>query len=429
MDDGTEFENDSLTMAAGNTHLQSSQPVVETISGVVALDWWEVGACVQWNCDPTIPPQKSFSELKEMKEICQGSRRAQFLSVGTNHWQLLGKGRGGGKGAYFPYQLTCEGITVACGSEGGKSRLFPNFTYTVSGEACLMIGVPESEQRVTELLKFLGGKFTDRWCRRIDICLDTLYPNLCEDLSKLCTAGCSIGSIRTKSIFLQPSGLNGVAVGQGSAVQIRIYDKLKELHLKSESYQMEMIAKRWGGELPKSATRIEYQIRRAFLAQYGIKSADEVLKRLPDIVSRITQFESHPTFAVTTEPPDRENNHQSRASINPHWAGVVRRFQEGIGKSLNPLKRVEGGMLNNQKACKMIMGFATSSAANSGAMIESFDDAIEWIRHLCLVNGIDDNQWKGKWELKAKTKNLPLNSHRYQSNWEVDREDVDGPRQ
>lgn len=433
MDDDIENENDSQLLTAGaapsNTHLQTSQPSIIPIPGTVSIDWWEVGACVKWNFDPTFPSQKTFKQLGEMKEACQVTRQPQFLTVETNHWHLLGKGRGGGKGAYFPFQLVCEGITVAFGQDGGKSRQYPNFAYTASGETCLLVGVPEVERRIADLLLFLGGKFADRWCRRIDICLDTLYPDLCETLSNLTTTGCSIGSIRAKAAYLTGNGLSGVAIGQGSSVQIRIYDKLRELPKKSELYQLEILANRWGGEIPKSATRIEYQVKKDFLTQHSLKTADEVLRRLPDLVARLTQLEPRPTFAITTEPPDRENNHQSRAAIHPLWAGVSRSFQEGIGKSLHPLKRVERGMLNNHKAIQMIVGFIISSSVNSRVRIARFEDAVDWFQHLCITNQISDDLLKNKWDLKAKSKNLTENPRQFEDKWEVDREDVDGPRQ
>ncbi|ADG67840.1 hypothetical protein Plim_2011 [Planctopirus limnophila DSM 3776] len=431
MDDETEFENDSLTMAAGaassNTHLQTSQPV-ESISGIVAIDWWEVGACALWSTSSKSACGKFFPKLEELRAASQDTKQPQFIQIGNNVWQVMAKGRGGGKGAYYRYQLSCEGISVALGAQGGQSRLFSNFAYTIPGEACLLLGVPESEKRIQDVLTYFGGTFTDRWIRRIDLCLDTLYPDLCLTFCKLLLSGYYVGSTRDYALYRSAGNTSGFGTTSSSGIQIRVYDKLTELSKKSEAYQLEMYANRWGGEIPSSATRIEYQIRKEYLALFGIKTLDEAVKRLPDIIRRVTQFEPNPHFGFTTSVPDRANNHQSRATIHPLWAAVIHKFQQFAGTSQTPLKRVDRGNLNNRRAHQMISGFLTTSAAKSGYPIKNLSDAQNWLKELSERNNFTDTDWKLKGEMKAKSENQSMDSHRYQSNWEVDREDVDGPR-
>ena len=100
-----------------------------------------------------------------------------------------------------------------------------------------------------------------------------------------------------------------------------------------------MIDRRWGGQKPDHATRIEFQLSRACLRDFGIDSPSQFMKSIGTIVLEL----SFNWFRLTAEAVDRKNNHQSRALTHPVWEEIqgafVKCFIDAFAEPLSPIHR------------------------------------------------------------------------------------------
>jgi hypothetical protein len=194
----------------------------------------------------------------------------------------------------------------------------------------------------------------------------------------------------------------GFAIGTSKRLRVSIYDKVFDCisNNRDSAYCEAMKEKRWGG-LPRSATRVEWQMRRTYLKQYGLESVGELKKRLPDLFAKITGDEGI-GFRITAYEPDRKNSHQSRVPHHPIWNRVIEIGREAIGEALEPLKRIQRDNLDESKALRQALGYLTSIAARHEVVVESVADIGRLIEELCRRLGISDSEIAERWERKAK---------------------------
>lgn len=84
-----------------------------------------------------------------------------------------------------------------------------------------------------------------------------------------------------------PNGPTGFTVYSANLV-VRFYDKLLLVFKKPDEEVLQfMKAKRWHDEFPPCATRVELQMQRAMMHNYGLETTAETLGRVPDIVTKV----------------------------------------------------------------------------------------------------------------------------------------------
>jgi|GEM_PF-1807802 len=364
---------------------------------VVAIDWLEESMRITWDETSDEP----LFRLQELVETARDNNSPEQYELAGQLVSVHPIGIGSGRQQRLEFRLDWPGVMLAFSRKGGQDRQHANLQLKITGEACLLIGAMKCRQQAEQMIEELGGYSTDRWIRRIDVCLDLPDVDLCEWMLPAFLDQRFLSSASRWNPWDGRQGCSGFTVGNMKSLTLNVYDKLRSTLKQSEAYQLGMRQNRWGGCVPKSATRIEYQIRKMWMDQFQISQSKEVFQSLPAILHRLTEPEKRPFFVMTTSKIDRVNKHQSRAERHPDWMKVVGTFRTLIGTPTEPLRKIERGQLTCLKAGQMALGYLTSFAAQTGRLIETASDLLDTAKALFEINGFSDEMIHSKWLKKA----------------------------
>ena len=416
----------SAGASAGNTHLLSSQwsdvssplttekiilslvlhpdaysgPVVQSDSypgAVFSIDWLETGGLVHW-----YETTDTLRQIERLREAAKAGNEPEPYVLGNQEVLVQPTGIGSGKQQHLSYRIEWPGVMLAFDTRNQDSRQHANFYLKIMGQACLVDGALATLAKAEEIIKELGGTLHDDWVKRIDLALDLPDVDLQEVFLPAFRETHFVASGSQWNAWDGKQGCTGFTIGTQSRCKLNVYDKLAETKKKDELYQLAMQQNRWGGRVPKSATRIEYQLRKPWLDQFCLTTTEHVLKLLPAIVARLTELEKRPFFALTAQAVDRKNKHQSRCPRLPAWIKAVRTFQDLAGEPSEPLKRVQRSRIDGRKGTLSAVGYLQSIAAQSGRCVSNASDLIEFLREQIDRNEITDADLQIKWEKKAR---------------------------
>ncbi|MBI1348988.1 hypothetical protein GC163_22175 [bacterium] len=344
-----------------------------------------------------------FDELERLQKMAEYHRAPYPLAMGDGCWLVYERGMGSGPSVHYEFRLEYLGVTIGLSSRADSSRHLSNFYIKIPGESCVIHGAEELRRRIFNFFESFDLDLVDEWIRRIDICLDLSEWNWDDTFAVACEAKQYVGTIRNTAPYRIGQETTGLTAQTGT-LKLTIYDKLRETFAKkSEAYQQAMIQTRWGGKVPASATRIEYQIRRGWFAdKEGFKTTQGVLDRLADVISHITRFESHPPFVLTSTVPDRKGRHQDRAEVLPDWRRAIEAMRELAGQPRRPVERLNRSMMTAIKSVQNAIGYILTAASQLELVVENVGDLEAVFHELLECNAIDDEVLSLKWSDKAR---------------------------
>jgi hypothetical protein len=156
----------------------------------------------------------------------------------------------------------------------------PNFCLKQTGRGCLLVGAVEANERAEVFISALGGVPIELKMSRGDLCLGIV--NLSAfDLHDLVKRGHFItsASMVRPAIDYVMDKVTGFYAGK-APLYLTIYDKVAERMGKVDQlYNQALIDRRWHGQIPSIAARIEYQLRRKWLLTKGISTPRDFLER------------------------------------------------------------------------------------------------------------------------------------------------------
>lgn len=369
------------------------------LQGVFSCDWYESAGVVVW--DRRSSPV--FDEIERCQRQAEEHRQPVPCSLGDGQIFVHANGMGSGRSSRLEFRLEWCGVTIGLSARNEATRKLSNFYLKIPGEACLLQGSHEARTQVATWLEQWGGQLQDEWIRRLDLALDVIDLPLDRTIFPAFKAEQFLTTAHRNTFYRATDSVTGFGVGNGETVLLRVYDKLKEVQGKCNPvYSRAMVDRRWGGNVPQAAARIEYQMRGDYFRQLGLKAAMDVDVRLPDIVGRLTQTEQRPFFMLTDVVPDRKGRHQDRANILPEWASIITLLREQVGRPRQALKRLDRNLIDLKRSCSMIVGYLTSVAASSGSVVENRDDLHATLSDLLERNEVQDDQIRLKYEDKAR---------------------------
>ncbi|WP_077027724.1 hypothetical protein [Fuerstiella marisgermanici] len=368
------------------------------LKGKAAIDWFELAACIQWDESKAGP---WFKRLLEVREVAQEHRRPATLTIGTDMVAVATGGIGGGRDAYKEIQLTWNDVRVGLSERNGATRQFSNGSLQVSGSPCLVTGAGVAWDFFVRLVRTLGGKISDEWLRRLDVCVDLPELSFPDVVYPLLRDGHVNTRCRSTKLSLEGDNSTGYSVGKSNRLRVSIYDKLFEaLHKQDPVYLSAMMQRRWGG-LPSCATRVEWQMGRPYLKQFGLDTAQETMKRMPDLFDKLTA-DPGGAFRLTATKPDKENKHQSRAATHPLWERVIEIGRTKIGRGNEPLKRLDRTKIDETRAIAQIIGYVTSIADRRQTFCETKGDILRVVSETMEHHRIEDSAILDSFMKKAK---------------------------
>ena len=163
------------------------------------------------------------------------------------------------------------------------------------------------------------------------------------------------------------------------------YYKIQEQKKKSDKLILEaLITRRWGGQLPACATRIEFQVCRPWLPHHGVDSPADLLRLQGSIISHLMQW-----FRITTTPIDRKNKNQARAKTHPLWVWLTESFLECYGDSSEELTPLDRAAVRPLMLIKQARGCLASGLLQRGVRAGSYDEFVHEAAKLLYETGDD----------------------------------------
>jgi hypothetical protein len=309
-----------------------------------------------------------FDLLRELKVEAKnddGSATGKLEAGGIGRW-LFKVRPNGAEG--FEWLLSSRELRMSVGN-WSEPKQRPSVMVTIASETLWAHGVAESVAWVESLLFVAGADVIRTKVSRLDVCTDILIPSEVwqENLHR------NFVTRATKiDLHLDRYRLTGYNIGRGK-IAARMYDKPVEIDQKSKKYWMYPI---WGlKSVPDGhhIIRVEYQLRREGLKQYGIDLIADLDENLPGLWSALTR-------RWLRLVGDRAKHH-THQKLLPFWAivqGAVPGAQDAC-----PLVRQKAIKADESQLRSQARGLITSLTAllRQGDLIDA-DEVLDIESHL-----------------------------------------------
>jgi hypothetical protein len=354
----------------------------ETVAG--GFDWLELSVYIVWNPKAW----KALRDRFQWAKVEAGEGRCGYLPHPEDGKPLPvspdGRMHGPrGVGVYCPWAVDLwPGVSLHFAdapdhtAKGGRANAFVRIT----GIAFLTRGGLYWWRECKNLLVRLGAMIDKHVISRVDGCIDLVNVGVNEFVQPFIAGKC-VKRARKWQINGEgvPENATGLSVGRGS--RIIIYDKLAECKNDKEKFDL-MVQRRWGGSVPKKATRIEFHLRNDDLREkWGISTCEELDAKAGALFTLLAES----WFRITDAKPDRERKHQSRAKPSALWCRVIAAFREVFmfdGEHLDkPVKVIpDARRLRAQVAGCMSSALASleNDVENLEEIVGTFEGFMEW---------------------------------------------------
>lgn len=274
------------------------------------------------------------------------------IGKGTNHLAIC---------------LRQPGVTI--GLTDGKRFRGRVATVAIEGTRLLLDGHETVVAEANEFLRMLGVETLETRVSRLDICLDQPGVDTAQPVRHFRREQ-YVSRARTWSMHGRGRKSTGFTMGK-STTRLRIYDKVEELQQQAGTAKHQlMIDKRWGGELPEHATRVEFQVRREALREtLGMTTVEEVF----DGLATIADYCTNDWFRLT-ERVDKENGNQKRAKTCQYWRHVQDGFKRWINQPSAPRVKPTKRPPEPTRLARQMAGCAISLVASTTTRVADYGE-------------------------------------------------------
>ncbi len=376
---GLAAQGDEAALAGrcpGNTYPQSSHEEMtaadERYHLAGGLDWLEWSSSVQWDRDAFEPLAAMLSAVKERCQL-EGKpyEWVEILGVGPVRAGRTGGNRGGERGQHFDFKLAFENAPIFLAARHEADEKHPNVWAKLSGRACLLGGAWESYARVNRAIRAMGGEVVAEKLSRADLCLDIAELDV-RELQEAVERGQCI--TRASSVEPRWNALTDRKTGFTAGkrpLRLTVYDKRMQVIQSADAlYAQAMIDRRWGGQEPLKATRVEFQCAREWLREQGINSPCDFRQLQGAIAEKLT----HEWFRIADRAVDRKNKNQSRAGTLPLWALVQDGFRRIFGECTGELVPVQRERIRPERLLKQARGCLMNAMLQMGWKVRTYPE-------------------------------------------------------
>lgn len=321
--------------------------------------------------------KRRFDELRTQAEEGSPGNIYEVPDGGLLEFEAAGEMVG--TNIYYRWKAWWSGNRLSFLNRKEYSKSTPVILVQFKAIPLMCYGLAKLWRDLVRDLEAIGFRMNHHVVGRADLCVDLAGVKV-RDFTSLAARGHEI--TKMAEYVIRGSGNydenhQTYYRGNSERVLMRIYDKIDET--KTDAVKRElMVERRWGGELPESATRVEFQVGRKVLKEQPIDTVDDLMRRLCLLWEYLTRI----LYRLADSPVDRKNRNQSRAAMAPIWE-QVRRYgnawieQPEVQPVSIPREKVEP---EAQKLRNQAWGVIKSIAARLGVAIRTAEDFMEFIR-------------------------------------------------
>ena len=364
---------------------RQSQESPDTWRSVGGEDRFEISCQVVWPrwdlFQPLLEAAKQAAEA-----LAEGGDDSLAPLTIVHGWQMRSKGARAGddhNGPVYRYQLVRGGLVLLIANRRDYSGHYCNVRIVVGSLPLIEDDARRVWAGLVEELEGLGAEFHVSKPSRVDVCVD--LPNVKVDrFVSMFDRGCFVTRARAGAGHGQFDRYSwagkSTGIDIGSGMKLRIYDKVEEC--KDDPVKTAaMIAFRWGGKMPKLATRVEFQMRREQLKTMGVDTMEDWFKKRNDVCAyMVTEW-----FRFTAHAPNRESGKQADAPLASIWKYVQQKFAEWAGAMMVAIKRSKVVAICLKQLHAQVRGLVTSLYAYSEKFVRDksqlFENAFDTFIH------------------------------------------------
>ena len=283
-------------------------------------------------------------------------------------------------GIGFKFSTEFEGCKVDIVDNPEYCEKRPSLHVRIGSLPLMQQGHWAMYNRVRSVLASIGFHWGEETVSRSDLCVDMPGVEI-ERLTGALRDGCNIRRAKDYHPHVTGEEWLGLSVGsRKSPLQLRLYEKLKELKLTRDTAKLEvLVATRYGGEMPEVASRVEIQLRR-----------DELWKRwqvngFKDLCSKavaITDWCTSDWLRLVTDRPDKENKNHQRAVNRPEWDKVCKSFAYVFGQVGQVEVKRFASVPRSKELFQQGKGVFSSALAAMGKIPESRAEFVKMVAEL-----------------------------------------------
>ena len=260
--------------------------------------------------EPAGKERIDFDWLTRERENIKQRKDKEPKHISLGAWDFLLHPFGSSSG--YPIVISNEDFRIEMGEFN-----FPSFFVTFRSQGLWKESAFLLHQKFLKWAEYMGYAFKEKESlSRVDFCFDYHLPEI--DFNE----DYFVSRSSKDSQYRDNGRIETFRIGKGDII-LRVYDKVSEIKQKSEKVWFYLL---WGRDC--DVWRIEWQIRKPVLRQFGIRTFENLKERQGDLLRYLAG--EHDTLRIPNEDKNR-----SRWVLHPLWIDLQERVRqiESLGVS------------------------------------------------------------------------------------------------
>lgn len=231
----------------------------------------------------------------------------------------------------------------------------PSILITIRSEILWRLGPKEAVSYILDFIKSVNGKISSVKLSRIDLCVDILIPEIFwnTDILDFVVSRCKKMNAHFGN---KKSKLQTIEIGtRKSPIMARLYDKPQEIKERSKKEWMYDVWKLKSIPKGMKIIRIEYQLRREIIKQFGLNQYEDLYKYYPNVWASCTK-----EWLSFRDNPGKHQKNQRK--VLSWWRIVQNGFKHM--QDPDPLIRFKASKADEKQLVAQAFGHLTSLQAH-----------------------------------------------------------------
>ena len=357
------------------------------------IDTIKVGYHVQW------PDTHALDTLEQQQaEAREGND--QYRTIGHHQWETLPYGR-----KKYRYGIHQNQLKIFFSREP-YSEHTPNVMVEALPETITQTTLADFDKDIIDTIESMGATVQLNRCSELHLTVDIHSPVPFSHLwfydtdhkQKWISLSRMIApdEIENKEFRITPryigTRLTGMSFGLGGACMCRIYDKTHELKIRpNKSWEQGL----WKNPLAENVIRVEFQMRRERIKDYGVNNILKLDKLIPAIWADLTT-----RWLTLTE--DNPTGRNREATPSPFWLAVQSAWTGHIARQPMPNPKPQYDQLIAQANGCLLTAAAIMDTTSKEDMIQRFNETYTAERWETLVKERQEEIKKTKGNIQIR---------------------------
>ncbi|PQO43514.1 hypothetical protein C5Y93_22945 [Blastopirellula marina] len=310
-----------------------SKGVVNAQTYLGGEDTVDISLYVEWD-------ENEWENTVELLDSCKYDAQREdgdrgIFDLGGWQFQVLPNGSGSRSGILSSFIVNGLGMQFKFTKSRTPKGTTPNARVHIGSLPLIVQGLDECWRQAKDVIAGLGGEILENKVSRVDSCVD--LPDVpMETFVKPLLAKHYTCRARGTSFHMSLETINSFAIGKEPLC--RIYDKaLEQTERNNPEKFAAMVQNRWNGVVPETAARIEWQLRRETLKEFGINTIEDWKEKRTGVFRYL--FDWLRFIDAGDREFDRRN--PERFPTLPIWETALEAFKHWGGQSDSSVARAK----------------------------------------------------------------------------------------